>query len=112
MDSGRSRDIPEIGIGMLGYAFMGKAHSNGFLQMPYLFWPPPAYPRLLMIAGRSEEAVREAASRYGWESYTTDWHDIIEDDRIRIFDNGGIVVGSYAQLVCFFVVLFCLCIRV
>jgi predicted dehydrogenase len=81
--------IPEIGIGMLGYAFMGKAHSNGFRQMPYLFWPPPAIPRLIMIAGRNEKAVSEAARRYGWESYTTDWHDIIEDDRIRIFDNGG-----------------------
>jgi predicted dehydrogenase len=81
--------IPEIGVGMLGYAFMGKAHSNGFLQMPYLFWPPPAIPRLVMLAGRNEQAVREAANRYGWESYTTDWHDIIEDDDIRIFDNGG-----------------------
>jgi len=82
-------DIPEIGIGMLGYAFMGKAHSNAFKQMPYMFWPPPAYPRLVSIAGRNTDAVKEAAARYGFESYTNDWHDIVEDDRIQIFDNNG-----------------------
>lgn len=87
--SGEIGDIPEIGIGMLGYAFMGKAHSNGYKKMPYIFWPPPAIPKLIKIAGRKEAAVKEAAARYGFEEYTTDWHTIIEDDRIQIFDNNG-----------------------
>jgi predicted dehydrogenase len=39
-------EIPEIGVGMLGYAFMGKAHSNACKKMPYIFWPPPAIPKL------------------------------------------------------------------
>jgi predicted dehydrogenase len=82
-------EIPEIGIGILGYAFMGKAHSNAFKKIPYIYWPPPAIPRLIRIVGRSEEKVAQAARRYGYESYSTDWHDIISDPRIQIFDNGG-----------------------
>lgn len=87
--SGTDREIPYIGIGMLGYAFMGKAHSNGYKKMPYIFWPPPAIPRLVSIAGRNEEAVKEAARRYGFEKYTTRWEDIIKDKEVAVFDNNG-----------------------
>ncbi len=79
----------EIGIGMLGYAFMGKAHSNAFRKLPYIAWPPPLVPKLVAIAGRNEEAVADAASRYGYERWTTDWHDIVADPAIGLFDNGG-----------------------
>lgn len=54
-------DIPEIGVGMIGYAFMGKAYSNAFKKMPYIFWPPAAIPRLITICGRHEASVAEAA---------------------------------------------------
>jgi len=76
-------------VGMLGYAFMGKAHSNAFRKVPYTMWPPPLEPLLVGIAGRNEEAVREAAVRYGWDYATTDWRDLVADDRIGLFDNGG-----------------------
>ena len=56
-------DIPSIGVGMLGYAFMGKAHSNAFRKIAYMTWPPPLRPKLVSIAGRNEEAVRAAAER-------------------------------------------------
>jgi len=79
----------EIGIGMLGYAFMGKAHSNAFKKIAYTTWPPPLVPRLVSIAGRNEEAVRNAAERYGYERWTTDWHDLVADPSIGLFDNGG-----------------------
>jgi predicted dehydrogenase len=81
--------VDEIGIGMLGYAFMGKAHSNAFRKITYLTWPPPLMPRLALIAGRNEEAVREAAERYGYDNWTTDWHDLIADPSIGLLDNGG-----------------------
>ncbi len=84
-----SGKAPEIGVGMLGYAFMGKAHSNAFKKIPYMVYPPPAIPRLVAIAGRNAEAVKEAAIRYGYESATTDWRDLIKNDRIQLFDNGG-----------------------
>ena len=81
--------VPEIGIGMLGYAFMGKAHSNAFKKLPYMMYPPVAVPRLVAIAGRNEGAVREAAARYGYASHYTDWRKLIQDDRVQLFDNGG-----------------------
>jgi predicted dehydrogenase len=81
--------IEEIGVGMLGYAFMGKAHSNGFRTLAYMAWPPPLLPRLVAIAGRDEAAVTEAARRYGFERAVTDWRAIVEDPEIGLFDNGG-----------------------
>jgi len=81
--------MTEIGVGMLGYAFMGKAHSNAFHKIAYMTWPPPLVPRLVGIAGRNEQAVGEAAERYGYEYATTDWRKLVEDDRIGLFDNGG-----------------------
>jgi predicted dehydrogenase len=82
-------EIPTIGVGMLGYAFMGKAHSNAFKKIAYMTWPPPLQPRLVSIAGRNEEAVRNAAERYGYERWATDWHDLVADPAIGLFDNGG-----------------------
>jgi predicted dehydrogenase len=84
-----TKPVPEIGVGMLGYAFMGKAHSNAYKKIPYMIYPPPAIPKLIIISGRNEEAVKEAALRYGYESYSTDWHQVIKDDRISLFDNGA-----------------------
>jgi predicted dehydrogenase len=81
--------VREIGVGMLGYAFMGKAHSSAFRAVPHVAWPPPLVPRLVAIAGRDEAAVAEAARRYGYERWTTDWHDVVGDPAIGLFDNGG-----------------------
>ncbi len=82
-------DAPEIGIGILGYAFMGKAHSNAFKTIPYMMYPPVAIPKLVGIAGRNEQAVIEAAKRYGYANYYTNWRDMLENDEIDVFDNGG-----------------------
>src|SRR2546422_5168240 len=87
--AGAREKAPEIGIGMLGYAFMGKAHTNAYKKLPYMVYPPPAIPKLVAIAGRDEEAVQEAARRYGYEGYYTDWRAMIADPRIQLFDNGG-----------------------
>ncbi len=80
---------PEVGVGMLGYAFMGKAHTNAYKKIPYLMYPPPAIPKLVAICGRNAEAAAEAARRYGYETFYTDWRRMLEDDRIQLFDNGG-----------------------
>jgi predicted dehydrogenase len=84
-----AEDVPPIGIGMLGYAFMGKAHSNALKKLAYVAWPPPYLPRLVAIAGRTEDAVREAARRYGFERFTTRWQDLVEDPDVQLFDNSG-----------------------
>jgi predicted dehydrogenase len=80
---------PEIGVGMLGYAFMGKAHANAFKKLPYMMYPPVAIPKLVAVAGRNEDAVKQAAARYGYAKYYTDWRDLIADDDVQLFDNGG-----------------------
>jgi predicted dehydrogenase len=82
-------DVPEIGVGMLGYAFMGKAHANGYRTVSYMAWPPPLRPRLVSIAGRDEAAVSEAAQRFGFERSVTDWRDLVSDPEVQLFDNGG-----------------------
>jgi predicted dehydrogenase len=81
--------MAEIGVGMLGYAFMGKAHSNAFKKIPYITWPPPLVPKLVGIAGRNTEAVEEAAQRYGYAYATDDWRKLVADPAIGLFDNGG-----------------------
>jgi predicted dehydrogenase len=84
-----ARDAPEIGVGLLGYAFMGRAHANGYKKLSYMAWPPPLRPRLVSIAGRDASAVSEAADRYGFERYVTDWHELADDPDVQLFDNGG-----------------------
>src|SRR3712207_9250977 len=76
-----------IGVGMLGYAFMGKAHSNAYRTLAYMTWPPPLVPELVSIAGRTEEAVAEAAVRYGFADHVTDWRALGARGRLRLFSN-------------------------
>ncbi|HRJ40696.1 MAG: Gfo/Idh/MocA family oxidoreductase [Caldilineaceae bacterium] len=82
-------EAPEIGVGMLGYAFMGKAHTHAMLNIGHMMYPPPAVPKLVGIAGRNQEAVSEAAKRYGYQHAYTDWRDLISNPDIQLFDNGG-----------------------
>ena len=82
-------EVKPIGIGMLGYAFMGKAHSNAYKTLAYMTWPPPLRPQLVTIAGRNEDAVAEAARRYGFAEYQTDWRAVAADPRVELFDNAG-----------------------
>jgi predicted dehydrogenase len=84
--------IPEIGVGMLGYAFMGKAHSNAYKKIPYMMYPPPAIPRLDVICGLGKEAVAEAAKRYGFRDFCPeDWKGMLDGcaKDIDLFDNCG-----------------------
>ncbi len=80
---------PEVGVGMFGYAFMGKAHTNAYKTLPYMMYPPPAVPKLVAVAGRNEPGVQEAALRYGYHKYYTDWRKMLEDPDVQLFDNGG-----------------------
>jgi len=79
----------EIGIGILGYGFMGKAHTNAYKKIPYIFWPPAAKANLISICGVPQDAAQEAAQRYGYERSTSDWHELIADPDVELFDNCG-----------------------
>ena len=82
-------EAPEIGFGMLGYAFMGRAHSNALKTLPYMMYPPVAVPKLVAISGRDESEVGEAAKRYGYQKYYTNWREMVEDEEVQVLDNGG-----------------------
>ncbi|PQV63916.1 putative dehydrogenase [Abditibacterium utsteinense] len=75
----------EVGIGLIGYAFMGKTHSNAYRQVTK-FFEPSVTPKLRAICGRSEANVARAAEHLGWESYETDWRKLIDRPDIDIVD--------------------------
>jgi predicted dehydrogenase len=85
--AGGPSELRTIGIGMLGYAFMGKAHARALAMLRQL--DVPLRPELVAIAGRDEAAVAEAAWRYGFAGHVTDWKALVADDRISLFDNSG-----------------------
>jgi len=76
----------EVGIGLIGYAFMGKTHSNAFRQVDKFFDDLEVKPVLRAICGRNEDNVRRAAGTLGWESYETDYRKLIDRDDIDIID--------------------------
>ena len=88
-DQRPSPEVPTIGVGMLGYGFMGRAHSSAFRTIRHMTWPPPLIPELVSIAGRSEPAVAGAAEEFGFAEHVTDWRALLADPRIELFDNTG-----------------------
>ncbi|MBM7551523.1 Gfo/Idh/MocA family protein [Thalassobacillus pellis] len=75
----------EVRIGMVGYQFMGKAHSHAYRDLPFYF-DGKIKPVLKAVAGRKEAAVKDAADRMGWESYETDWRKLVERKDIDVVD--------------------------
>ena len=80
-----SPDRPGIGIGLIGYAFMGAAHSQAWRTAPH-FFDLPLRPELTVLAGRNADAVADAAGRLGWSSTETDWRRVIERDDVQLVD--------------------------
>ena len=77
----------KLGIGMIGYGFMGRAHSMCFNRMAEVFYPMAAVPQLVTMAATTESKVCESAKRHGYLGWTTDWRDMLADERIDIIDN-------------------------
>ncbi|WP_037680874.1 Gfo/Idh/MocA family protein [Streptomyces griseus] len=76
---------PPLRVGMVGYAFMGAAHSQGWRTAGRVF-DLPRRPALTAICGRDATAVRAAAVRHGWASAETDWRALIARDDIDVVD--------------------------
>lgn len=77
--------MDSLGVGLIGYKFMGKAHSNAYRQV-HAFFPEVAQPRMVAISGRDETALTSAAAQYGWESAETDYQKLLANDAIDIID--------------------------
>ena len=78
-------DTPELGIGMVGYTFMGAAHSRAWATVAQAF-DVPLRPRMAALAGRDGAATRAAAHRFGWRHAETDWRALIARDDIDVVD--------------------------
>ncbi|MGA4864455.1 Gfo/Idh/MocA family protein [Streptomyces lavendulocolor] len=72
-------------IGMVGYAFMGAAHSQGWRTVGRVF-DLPLRPVLAAVCGRDATAVRDAADRHGWAATETDWRDLVARDDVDVVD--------------------------
>jgi predicted dehydrogenase len=76
----------KVRIGLVGYQFMGKAHSNAYRQIPRFFPEVEVEPVLTALCGRTEEKVKVAAEKFGFESYETDYEKLIARDDIDLID--------------------------
>ena len=72
-------------VAMIGYGFMGAAHSQGWRTAPRVF-DLPAEPEMAVVVGRNAEAVADAAAKWGWAESATDWREVIARDDIDIVD--------------------------
>ena len=75
---------PSLGVAMIGYAFMGKAHSNAWRNVASYF-DVPAFERKVLV-GRDTGQVAAAAEKYGWAETATDWRSVLDRDDIHIVD--------------------------
>ncbi|WTF85010.1 Gfo/Idh/MocA family oxidoreductase [Micromonospora globbae] len=75
----------QLRVGMVGYAFMGAAHSQAWRTVNRVY-DLPARARMALICGRDAGNVAEAADRLGWNAYTTDWRDLVSRDDIDVVD--------------------------
>ena len=78
-------DRGELGIGMVGYAFMGRAHSQAWRTVGR-FFDLPFTPRMAAICGRDQALVAAAADRLGWAAWETDWKRLVERDDVDLVD--------------------------
>jgi predicted dehydrogenase len=74
-----------LNVGMIGYKFMGRAHSNAWLKADK-FFDLKARPIMKVICGRDKAGVAAMAYRFGWEKFETGWHEVVNDATIDIID--------------------------
>jgi predicted dehydrogenase len=77
--------MAHVNVALIGYAFMGRAHSNAWRQVGR-FFTPRLTPRMKVICGRSAKNVKEAADHLGWEESATDWREVVSRPDIDIID--------------------------
>jgi predicted dehydrogenase len=77
--------MSHVNVALIGYAFMGRAHSNAYRQVTP-FFSPRLTPRMRVLCGRTRPAVDRAARQLGWEETSTDWREVIERRDIDLVD--------------------------
>jgi len=77
--------VKELNVALIGYNFMGRAHSNAYRQVAP-FMSPRVAPRLKVLCGRDGPAVKRAAKRLGWEEAATDWRQVVKRQDVDVVD--------------------------
>lgn len=77
--------MKQLRVGMIGYKFMGKAHSNAYRSLP-MFFPEALKPEMVAICGRNVSAVQAAADQLGWNESVTDWKELVNREDIDLID--------------------------
>ncbi|WJH37197.1 Gfo/Idh/MocA family oxidoreductase [Paenibacillus sp. CC-CFT747] len=77
--------MKKVKVGMVGYKFMGKAHSQAYRDIP-MFFPDAVKPVMKTICGRDRDGVSQAAEQFGWEAHVTDWRQLLADPEIELVD--------------------------
>ncbi|WP_033438543.1 Gfo/Idh/MocA family protein [Saccharothrix sp. NRRL B-16314] len=75
----------EIGVGMVGHAFMGAVHSHAWRNV-HRFFDVPLTPRLAVLGGRDAARTGQAATKYGWAAVETDWRALVARDDVQLVD--------------------------
>ena len=75
----------KLNVALIGYKFMGKAHSYALLATPF-FFKTGIEPIRKVICGRSETPLRQAAENFGWEEISTDWREVVNRSDIDVVD--------------------------
>src|SRR5258708_2263266 len=78
----------KLNVGLVGYGFMGRAHSNAYRQVGQ-FFDLGVEPVLKAACARNEGKLREFADRWGWESIETDWRRLVERPDVDAIDIGS-----------------------
>ncbi|HBQ63886.1 MAG TPA: dehydrogenase [Clostridiales bacterium] len=74
-----------LNIGLVGYKFMGKAHSNAYARLG-MFFNTSAKVRMKALCGRDPEWLAQAAQKFGWEGYETSWENLVIRNDIDVVD--------------------------
>ncbi len=73
-----------IGVAVIGAGMAGRAHCAGYRAAPTLFDPPLPPIRYSAVVDANEAIAADAAARYGYESHSTDWHDLVDNDDVQV----------------------------
>ncbi|MCL1588255.1 MAG: Gfo/Idh/MocA family oxidoreductase, partial [Actinomycetia bacterium] len=82
-----------IGIGVVGFGWMGQAHSRSYLRIPMLFPEAELMPRLLIVADNVPERAKLATQNFGFEAATADWRDVVGHPEVEV-----VVIGAPNKL--------------
>jgi len=79
--------VESPGVGLLGYAFMGRAHAHALITLAHMTGPPAIAPRLVSVAGRDEAQRTEFAERFGFARHVADWQEVVADPEVEVVEN-------------------------